>query len=242
MKIDLIAKFKAFTYHLLISSIIIGLIFAAFYWVWFPKDYLKAGAWGGLKIILLVDIVLGPLLTFVVYNKKKKRLWLDLSVIALIQFAGLAYGLHITYQERPVISLLGTDGAYIFSASEVDELEIPAKFKSHTGPQNYYFLEKNDADETIKNKLAYELIDGKKYEAQTQYYANLGDVKAAEIQERLGIIIKKLGKFSQRNTAQLNESQPANDCTWIPINAKHLDSAYTCYSIEHGAQKIEVVH
>ena len=52
------------------------LVFSIFVYVlltqWYPEPFFNAsGGWQGLKLVILVDLVLGPLLTLIVYNRKK---------------------------------------------------------------------------------------------------------------------------------------------------------------------------
>jgi hypothetical protein len=51
-----------------------------------------AGGWEGLRIVIAVDLVLGPLLTLVVYKAGKSSLTFDLSCIAIFQIACLGGG------------------------------------------------------------------------------------------------------------------------------------------------------
>ena len=43
-------------------------------------------------LMIGVDVVIGPLLTLIVFDPKKKHLKFDLVVIAALQLAALAYG------------------------------------------------------------------------------------------------------------------------------------------------------
>ena len=56
------------------------------------------------QLVVSVDIVLGPLLTFAVFNRAKPRQELrrDIAVVVLLQLAGLAYGLWTVQAARPV--------------------------------------------------------------------------------------------------------------------------------------------
>lgn len=98
------AKFKAGFIHFLISF---SIFLVVVLWVRFfahPSVYFSmAGAVQGLTIVLLVDVVLGPLLSFLVYNpaKSKKETISDFSIIGAVQIAALVYGVHTLYQERP---------------------------------------------------------------------------------------------------------------------------------------------
>jgi hypothetical protein len=97
------ARFRAFLIHLSISAVVVGLVVAAAYFFWYPSPLLMLQ--GGAAIITLlmaVDIVLGPSLTFIVYKPGKPSLAFDLSVIACIQTCALAYGVFVVYSERPV--------------------------------------------------------------------------------------------------------------------------------------------
>ena len=74
-----------------------------------------------------VDVVCGPLLTLVLFNpaKSRRELRLDLSLVAVIQLAALAYGLYSISLARPVIQAFETDRFAVVSAAEIDPGQLP---------------------------------------------------------------------------------------------------------------------
>ena len=109
-------RFTAFAVHLGISLVIFGalLVVVVFDWYRFPLFAIEGG-WQGLQIIAGCDIVLGPLLTLIVFKPGKPSLKFDLSVIAAIQFAALVSGTWITYAQRPVLMIYAEDRFYTLS-------------------------------------------------------------------------------------------------------------------------------
>lgn len=115
-------RFSAAALHVAISFVVIGAIAIAVVLAWFP-----AGLWhlSGMQklfgIMIGADIVLGPLLTLLVYRRGKPGLRLDLSVIALAQAAFLAYGVHTLWLNRPLV-LVGSQQAFaLVFASELPD-------------------------------------------------------------------------------------------------------------------------
>lgn len=99
----LLAKLKALGAHLSISLVLVGIALALMLLQWFPAPLFSTDGGGvGLKLLLVVDLVLGPLLTFVVFNPQKARrmMALDLGVIAVLQLAAYGYGLHNIHSVR----------------------------------------------------------------------------------------------------------------------------------------------
>ncbi|WP_227523177.1 TfpX/TfpZ family type IV pilin accessory protein, partial [Psychrobacter sp. Sarcosine-3u-12] len=70
-------------------------------------------------MILLVDLVLGPLLTFIIYKKNKKTLIVDLTIIILLQLNALGYGVYTVYQARPVWIAYVVDRFELVRANDV---------------------------------------------------------------------------------------------------------------------------
>ncbi len=73
--------------------------------VWYPYPYREIS--GGRTLFLLVacvDVIMGPVITFVIFNgaKSRKELGTDLSVVGLLQLAALTYGLWTVFVARPV--------------------------------------------------------------------------------------------------------------------------------------------
>lgn len=92
----LIAKCKALATHISISLVLVAIALALMLLRWFPAPlFTTDGGSTALRLLLLVDLVLGPLLTFVVFNPNKARrlMVLDLSVIAVLQLAAYGAGL-----------------------------------------------------------------------------------------------------------------------------------------------------
>lgn len=99
------AKLRAAGLHLALSAAVFLGIISLTVELWYPPPFFWID--GGIQIVLIaagVDIGLGPLLTAVVYRPRRPRLWLNLAVIGLIQAAGLAWGLHTLYSQRPVLA------------------------------------------------------------------------------------------------------------------------------------------
>lgn len=116
-------RWKAAAIHVAIGLLLISTIAIGVVVLWFP-----AGLWhvAGLQqlfgIMVAADIVLGPLLTLVVFRSGKPGLRFDLSVIALAQAGFLAYGIHTLWLNRPLY-LVGSDYSFaLVFASEVQEV------------------------------------------------------------------------------------------------------------------------
>jgi hypothetical protein len=98
-------RFKAFSIHLISSASVLTLILSGLYLGWYrwPGWYLTDVT----KVILVmigVDVVLGPTLTFIVANNKKPRRELvrDLGIIVAVQLCALIYGSLSLWDGRPL--------------------------------------------------------------------------------------------------------------------------------------------
>ena len=101
-------KFAAkWTMRHFLLSVVIGLISAyVVFGVWYPAPFRSILGVGGIYLlILMVDVVCGPLLTFLFSDPKKSRfeLAVDLGVVGVIQILALAYGMHAVWIARPVV-------------------------------------------------------------------------------------------------------------------------------------------
>lgn len=77
-------------------------------------------------LVLAVDIVCGPFLTFILTNpgKSRRERWIDFSLIGFIQLLALAYGLHSVWLGRPVVLAFEVDRLVVVSASEIDQADL----------------------------------------------------------------------------------------------------------------------
>lgn len=112
------------TVHLGISLAIAALAAALVFGLWYPFPYREASGGRQLFLILVaVDVVLGPMITLVVFNRRKPRdeLVRDLIVVGLIQLTALGYGLWTVAVARPVHLVFEYDRFRAIRAIEVPE-------------------------------------------------------------------------------------------------------------------------
>ena len=79
---------------------------------------------GGATLILLligVDVVIGPLITLIIFDPKKKSLRFDLAVIAVLQLGALLYGCSVMFNARPVYNVFVVDRFEVVAANAIDE-------------------------------------------------------------------------------------------------------------------------
>ena len=97
------SRFSAFAIHLAISFLIFLVLAYLVVFVWYPGFLFDTdGGWRGMRIIIGVDLVLGPALTLVVYKAGKTGLKFDLAAIALLQTVCLVAGTYVVWSERPL--------------------------------------------------------------------------------------------------------------------------------------------
>jgi len=143
-------RWKASAIHLGISAAIGISVVALMLALWYPQHYFAA--MGGDTLIMLlmgVDVVIGPLITLIVFDPKKMNVRFDLAVIALLQLAALLYGCSIMFKARPVYNVFVVDRFEVIAANAIDD-ESREKAKtafqslSLTGPKLAGALEPTD--------------------------------------------------------------------------------------------------
>ncbi|MCX9154886.1 hypothetical protein OPU71_01975 [Niveibacterium sp. 24ML] len=106
--------------HLAISGLVLAAISTVVFICWYPNDLLEIqGGFFVLGMVVLVDLCLGPLLTFAVYDTKKRELLRDLIVVVLIQLAATSYGVWVLYSERPAYLAFVHDRFFVVRAGDL---------------------------------------------------------------------------------------------------------------------------
>lgn len=125
---DWASRAKAAAIHLLASVAVAAVTGTMVFTLWFPWPYRTLA--GGTELFLLlvgVDVVIGPLITLAVFDRRKPshELRRDLGIVVLLQLAALVYGAHVTFQARPVVLALEVDRFRVVPANAVVESELP---------------------------------------------------------------------------------------------------------------------
>jgi hypothetical protein len=106
----MVSKKIAFLCHFALSLLVVGTVLAIVFFVWYPDFYFRVtGATAVLQVLIGVDLVLGPVLTLLLYKPKKPGLLVDIALIVTIQLSALIYGVNVIYQERPYYMVFSVD-------------------------------------------------------------------------------------------------------------------------------------
>lgn len=96
-------RLKFFLGHIAISILIALVVVCVVFLLWYPAPLAKAtGVMQIFLMMLAIDVIVGPMLTLLVYKEGKKTLKIDLTVIILIQLTALLYGAYNIAQGRPL--------------------------------------------------------------------------------------------------------------------------------------------
>lgn len=116
---------RAFLTHLTVSATIVSTVCGAIFFIWYPAPYFGIrGAWNVLRVLIGVDLVLGPLLTLILFRPNKPALALDMTMVAMIQLSALVYGTAVIFQERPYYAVFAVDRIEVLAERDVDAAAI----------------------------------------------------------------------------------------------------------------------
>lgn len=220
------ARIKAFALHLAISAAIALAVITIVFYLWYPAPlHTAVGVTQIFLILLAVDVVLGPLLTLLVYKVGKKTLVMDLTVIAVLQISALAYGLFTVAEGRPAWLVFAVDRFDLVRVLDIDErkleqADLAYRQPSLLGPSWVAAINPTDLDE--RNDILMEsVMAGIDIAQRPNLYAPLNSQKS-EIQKRLN----ELDALSAFNTtekigAALTKHPQAD--SWLPLRANNQD-------------------
>jgi hypothetical protein len=115
-------RYQAAVIHGCISLLVASVAASLVFLVWYPFPYREVSGGRELFIILMiVDIVLGPLLTLAIFNPTKppNELRNDIAIVVLLQLVGLIYGLWVVANARPIHLVFEIDRFRVVHATDV---------------------------------------------------------------------------------------------------------------------------
>ena len=226
------SRWKAASIHLSISIAVGLLVFALLFLVWFPQPYFDAAGGQHLILVLLgVDLVLGPLLTLILFKSGKKGMLFDLYLIGLVQSAALVYGMHVIVQARPAFIVAAIDRFNVVAANELDPADLAKASRpefrsiSWTGPRLVAARLPTDPEKSLA--LMNSGLAGKDIEKFPEYY-----VPYAEEANGLLAHAKKIDGLRHSSpaaevavSAWLDKHHRDSDSVvWLPIVARQASS------------------
>ncbi|MFC2994371.1 TfpX/TfpZ family type IV pilin accessory protein [Acinetobacter sichuanensis] len=220
-------KIKAFLVHLIVSIFIALTCLAIIYFIWYPEPLYKAT--GITKIFLLmvgIDIILGPLLTLIIYKKDKKSLKFDLAIIILIQISALIYGVYKVSEGRPIWIVYNIDRFDLIRVNDIENINSSNKDSDYNkfslfGPQ-YVNAQIPLDDIKARNQILFdELEKGVSPSQRVELYRPLETAKL-KMQEKAQAL-DGLKAFNEAiKVKKVIELYPQADA-WLPLRANAVD-------------------
>lgn len=240
-------RFLAAGVRLAISGGIALLAALLIFGLWFPYPYREMS--GGIRLFLMlmaIDMVVGPLLTFAVFNRLKplKELRRDLFVIGLLQLGVLGYGLWTVTMARPVHLVFEIDRFRVVHAVDVPPellVKAPPELRgfSLAGPTLLSVRDFRNAEESLEFTVAalQGLHLGARPELWATYEAAKPQVLAAA--KPLETLIQRFPEhFSHIETALKNAS---SDDQRSPVSFVPMASRDTFWTVLINANTAEVI-
>ena len=228
------AKARAFAVHLGISMLVAALAFWLVFGLWFPYPYGELA--GGRRLFLLllaVDVVLGPLLTFVVFNPRKRlrEKLLDFSVIGLLQLGALGYGLWTVSQARPVHLVYEYSRLAVVSAAQLTDEQLqkaPPELRKLplTGPTLLSLRPLKDAKEQFDSTML--AASGVPQAAQPELWQPYDAGRAAILETARpldGLKTKYPAEIALIDSAIAKTGKPADRLLYMPVLSR--DTAWS---------------
>jgi len=235
-------RWKAAGVHLAISAAIVGTIIVLLLLTWYPPAFVRMGKLGNLMVLIGgIDLVLGPLLTLIVFKSGKPKLMLDLAIIALLQLLAMGYGMNVLWQSRPVFLVAVIDRFELVYANDVDPTDLSHGAHGHdklskTGPVLVGARLPILASE--KSDLVFSAALGRDIQAQPRYFVPY-EQAASELAAHALHLSKGQGTAAHLSEALTDKARTLGKdpsaLAWVPITSRRGATAVMLIDAEDGA-------
>ena len=174
-------RYKAFALHLTASACILLTISAIVSLIWYPGILFSLAAGTELlRLLAVVDLILGPTVMLIIFNPAKKLLKLDICIVLLCQLSFLAYGLWSIFVSRPVFIVFVEDKFHLVRANQIEDQDLKLvntiQFKKLPLGKPEYVGTQQPNDIKIKNDIVFAELGGMGLQNLPQYYLPVSQV------------------------------------------------------------------
>lgn len=220
-------KFRAMLLHFLVTLAVAAVAAGVIFFVWYPDPF--QAMLGGTKLFLLIsacDLVLGPLISLVIYNSKKSRreLITDYSIIGVVQLAAFIYGVVAIADSRPAYVAFAVDRFEVVLASDLTDKDLlAAKDPYHTRPKWGPELIATQAPTDIKERddLLFSGLAGRDIQTFPRYYVAY-EAAREQIKQRAQPMeaLYKHHPEAKQLLAATKLAVPESELRWLPIRGR----------------------
>lgn len=219
-------RLKFFLSHSLLSLLVALSVIGVVFFIWYPSPLATAiGVTHIFLMLLVIDVILGPLLGLLVYKEGKKTLKFDLSVIILIQIAALCYGIFSIEQGRPVWLVYNVDRFELVRKNELVDTNIQqAKPQFH---EPSWFKPQYVATEFAKDiqqrndEMFAEILDDISIAQRPERYVDLTQA-TTQIQQRT-LPLTELEQYNPKTDVEKILAKYPKADAWLPLKANTVD-------------------
>ena len=219
-------RLSFFLSHLVISMLIALSVVAIVFLVWYPAPLATAvGVTHIFLMMLVIDVILGPLLTLLVYKQGKKTLLFDLTVIVLLQISALGYGLWTISQGRPAWLVFNVDRFDVVRVNDIDNRSIEKAKEEYKVPSWFYpkwvaATSPKNIDEN--NQVTFEAVfSGVDIAQRPNLYSPL--INQRKQVQKKAVNIKELYKYNDKQLVQEILGQYPQADAFVPLKANAVD-------------------
>ena len=217
-----------FLTHLSISFLLALLVVGLVFFIWYPLPFNTAiGVTNIFLMLLVIDVILGPLLGLLVYKEGKKTLKFDLSVIILIQITALCYGVFSIEQGRPAWLVFYADRFELVRKNDIileniDKAQPQFQQISWTGPQ-FAAVKLAVSPQQRQNDMFTEVLGGISLAQRPERYVELTQA-TTQIQQR-ALPLKELEQYNSKTEVEKTLAKYPKADAWLPLKANAVDMA-----------------
>lgn len=214
-------RIRFFIGHFTLSIFIAFLALVLVFLFWYPSPLAQAvGVTYLFLMMLAIDVIVGPVLGFIVYKEGKKTLKMDLAIIILIQLSALIYGLYSIEKGRPAYIAYNIDRFELVRKNEIASNDY--QHNDNFGSYPSYVAVQYPNDPKLKEKVMFdEVFGGVSLSQRPEFYQTL-DSAQQQMKDKF-LSLNDLSKYNQPSHVDKILSKYPTASGFFPLKANNLD-------------------
>ena len=219
-------RLKFFIGHLFISFLIALVVISIVFFIWYPSPLAKAvGVTHIFLMLIAIDVVVGPILGFIVYKEGKKSLKFDLAVVILLQLSALSFGVYSIAQGRPVWVSYVADRFELVRNNDLINDHIDQALPQFQNPSwlqpQYVAVKVSDNVNQRNDDLFAEVMGGISLAQRPERYVDFVQAKP-QLQQRTKSL-KELNQYNDVKQVERIVSKYPQATGFVPLKANAVD-------------------